>query len=353
MKYDILKSGFGRKVSRRIVVNLLNLKEGLEKAVPPKTNNGNLLLATWNLHEFDSNRAGHGHRLPESFLYIGEILSAFDLIVLQEVDEDLSPLERLLFTMGSNWDYIATEAGRGTRHGERMAFVYDCNRVVFERMTGAMTLPDNILGNDGIRFVQPPFTATFRTGEIRFNICPVHLDRTTDGIDDLSKIPGKVNVMVRFIRERMERNNENGVLVGDFTEQNPYFQTIKALMDNGFTVPEQIRQRLSGSNKFTVAHHDQMAIAERKRELEYAGNDNSAGVFDYYEYVFREGDYYPYTIYLDPGKVGKNKNGETTEKEIEAYFSDVWRTWQMSDHLPLWVEMKVDFSMEFLIDLIR
>ena len=25
-----------------------------------------------------------------------------------------------------------------------------------------------------------------------------------------------------------------------------------------------------------------------------------------------------------------------------------WRTWQMSDHLPLWVEIKTDFTREYL-----
>ena len=35
----------------------------------------------------------------------------------------------------------------------------------------------------------------------------------------------------------------------------------------------------------------------------------------------------------------------TTEKE---YFTGVWRTHQMSDHLPLWVELKIDFSDQYL-----
>jgi endonuclease/exonuclease/phosphatase family metal-dependent hydrolase len=346
MKYDILKSEFGRKACRRIVVNLLNLKEGLERAVPSKANNSDLLLATWNLREFDSNRSGHGHRLTESLLYIGEILSAFDLIVLQELDENLSPLERLLFIMGGNWDYVPT----GVCDGERMAFVYDSSRLSFERLSGAMTLPAEI--SDNLRFVRHPFTATFRMAEISFNICPVHLE-CTQAEENYAAVNGKkIDTLVKCIAEKTCGENEYGILVGDFNLQTPSNQLMNILMDNGFTVPEPFRGPLCEANKLKTAHHDQIAFIERERELEYAGNENSAGVFDFFQYVYREGDYYPYAKLLDHGKVGTNVRGEVTEKEIEGYFSDVWRTWQMSDHLPLWVELKIDFSMEYLFDLI-
>ena len=38
----------------------------------------------------------------------------------------------------------------------------------------------------------------------------------------------------------------------------------------------------------------------------------------------------------------------TTHSTKEEYFTGVWRTHQMSDHLPLWVELKIDFSDQYL-----
>jgi endonuclease/exonuclease/phosphatase family metal-dependent hydrolase len=38
----------------------------------------------------------------------------------------------------------------------------------------------------------------------------------------------------------------------------------------------------------------------------------------------------------------------TTHTTKEEYFTGVWRTHQMSDHLPLWVELKIDFSDQYL-----
>ena len=38
----------------------------------------------------------------------------------------------------------------------------------------------------------------------------------------------------------------------------------------------------------------------------------------------------------------------TTHTPKDVYFTRVWRTHQMSDHLPLWVELKIDFSDQYL-----
>ena len=49
-----------------------------------------------------------------------------------------------------------------------------------------------------------------------------------------------------------------------------------------------------------------------------------------------------------------NKKGEThvyTEEELLNNYMKTYRTFEMSDHLPLWVEFKVDFSGQYLSDL--
>jgi exonuclease III len=50
----------------------------------------------------------------------------------------------------------------------------------------------------------------------------------------------------------------------------------------------------------------------------------------------------------------RNNSGTRSKYETEqktgsfnfAYLS-IWRTFQMSDHLPLWVELKIDFSNQY------
>ncbi len=37
-----------------------------------------------------------------------------------------------------------------------------------------------------------------------------------------------------------------------------------------------------------------------------------------------------------------------TEDQSLSYYAKTWRTFQISDHLPLWVELKIDFSNPYL-----
>ena len=49
-----------------------------------------------------------------------------------------------------------------------------------------------------------------------------------------------------------------------------------------------------------------------------------------------------------PKKPKEPQVPNTTHTTKEEYFTGTWRTHQMSDHLPLWVELKIDFSDQYL-----
>ena len=76
---------------RRIRERRQALAAALGAEIPRRTLQETLLLATWNIREFDS--PSYGDRLPEALLFIAEILSRFDLIAVQEVREDLAALD--------------------------------------------------------------------------------------------------------------------------------------------------------------------------------------------------------------------------------------------------------------------
>lgn len=57
-----------------------------------------MLLATWNIKDFDSRR----RRRPEGRFYIAEILSAFDLVAIQEVGDDLTDLREVMKVLGDS-----------------------------------------------------------------------------------------------------------------------------------------------------------------------------------------------------------------------------------------------------------
>src|SRR5262249_49561953 len=134
---------------------------------------------------------GFGPRLPESFYYIAEIISCFDLVAIQEVNRDLTALGKVMEILGREWDYIATDTTKGASgNQERMAFVYNREKVWFRKIAGEVVLPDGqlvvspkVTKSDGQsketeatqQFARSPFLVAFQSGWFRFSLCTVHI----------------------------------------------------------------------------------------------------------------------------------------------------------------------------------
>jgi endonuclease/exonuclease/phosphatase family metal-dependent hydrolase len=117
---------------------------------------------------------------------------------------------------------------------------------------------------------------------------------------------------------------------------------MQALEKYGFTVPDEMKQHptdLGGTS-----HYDQIAFNLKldKNMTVFKEKEQKAGVFHFEETVYTEKDLEVYKAYFRDKTVGK------TDAEIKKYYLSTWRTFQMSDHLPLWVELKIDFSNQYL-----
>ena len=116
-------------------------------------------------------------------------------------------------------------------------------------------------------------------------------------------------------------------------------ETMDALLTNEFVIPEPL-QTIPGSNVKQDKFYDQIALwnGESNRRRTYTRIlPYRAGVFDFFDVVYRtdeEGIYRP--LMLKPG----------SDDTYASYAT--WRTHQMSDHLPMWVELHVDFAREYL-----
>jgi hypothetical protein len=119
-------------------------------------------------------------------------------------------------------------------------------------------------------------------------------------------------------------------------------ETIKTLDKYGFTVPSAIKKHPTDLGK--TSHYDQIAFNLKlgDKMTVFSEEEQKAGVFNFAESVYREVDLETYKEYF-PDKI-KDK----TEQKIRKYYLSTWRTFQMSDHLPLWVELKIDFSNQYL-----
>ena len=108
--YSYLNSKIRIKKDRlRAIENLEKLRAQLDRDIPAKDAEKTLLLATWNIRDFAKKyRRGFGNRSPETWFYIAEIISRFDFVAVQEVN-DLGEWQQVMRILGRDWDYLATD----------------------------------------------------------------------------------------------------------------------------------------------------------------------------------------------------------------------------------------------------
>ena len=413
---------------------------------PPADSSKFVRIATWNLREFDS--PSYGERSREAKTYIAEILSYFDLIALQEIRRDLRALNDIKTLLGPNWEYIVTDTTEGySGNKERMAFLFNRNKVWFRNVAGELTLPKgqkvtdpfgerfqveggiqcdlpaghilttpaglrnstlasgqtkieedieiplpegtkillppgssirfaknarvpltsderiaieatttptlpeaaeivlppNSLVGGAQQFARAPFIASFQTGWLKINLATVHIYYGS-GAAGMERRKEEIRRLTALLASRAKSDSDSDadsyfIALGDFNIVDPQHGTMEALRTNDFMIPEPL-QTVPGSNVKQDKFYDQIALweGESSRRNTYTHIlPYRAGVFDFFDIVYR----------TDEEAVFQPFMRKPDSNEFYANYS-TWRTYQMSDHLPMWVELHVDFAQEYL-----
>jgi endonuclease/exonuclease/phosphatase family metal-dependent hydrolase len=345
--------------AKELAKRLLSLRNRLKKQVPQRNALSSLIMATWNLRELGADQK-FGTRLDESLLYIAEIVSHFDLVAMQEVNENLSDLQELMKLLGGWWDYLVTDVTLGSSgNHERIAFIYDSRKVRFDHLAGELVLPESKK-----KVVQPartPFMCAFKAGWRRLTLCSVHIFFGKSKPDDPRRIE-EIRAISEALAKRNERRQniadgepESVVLLGDFNIFNAKTDaTAKALHKNKFLVPKALlvkpeNRLVDGdgepltTNAIRDKHFDQIAFHDPKNRLKAS----KGGVFDFQEVIYGANDVEKYRSAMERSAPEKFKKASASAKELEKFYKQ-WRTFQVSDHLPLWVELQTDFADAYL-----
>lgn len=337
------------KARARTIAGIAALRKQRQATVPERTLKQTLLLATWNLRDFGNedkrarpNGEGRpGPRLDESFYYIAEIISSFDIVAIQEINS-LDALGRIMKILGPSWSYLTTDINPAKAGNfEHMTFVFDTRKIWFKHMAG------QVVTDEVPQFVRTPYYAAFQSGWFKFSLCTVHI-LYGDYRDTTNRI-AEINEIARFLSDRVERTGENMILLGDFNIISRDDATFKPLDDHGWTVPLDFETNVRGNKAY-----DQMAFKVKEGQLRRGSSDPSAGAFDFFESVFLKDAWQDYfEIAKATGR--SMKSWDVTVKwpqndrvlTREEYYQE-WRTWQISDHLPLWIELEIDFTDDYL-----
>jgi len=336
--------------------------DGLKRSVPNKNATDTLLLATWNLKEFEGGK--NDKRTEESYWYIAEIISHFDLIAIQEVGAHMGALDKLQALLGRTWKFVASDVTEGSSgNQERLAFLFDRRKIRFSGVAGEIVIPP-IEDHNGKtiapsnQLVRTPTIVGFEAGWFRFMLSTVHILYGQNIAEHPQRV-AEIEALAKLLKERTEDPtawSRNLILLGDFNifDADPSNAAFSAITQNGFQIPDTLQNIPASNVGKKPRFYDQIALKVRENNLAPTGR---GGVFDYFNLIYTNKDYKAYIPAMMAGKaeddpdnpfVYDSDGNVRTEKQRRAYYRDHWRRRQMSDHLTMWLELKIDYGEQYL-----
>jgi endonuclease/exonuclease/phosphatase family metal-dependent hydrolase len=282
-----------------------------ERGIPDKQDD-RLLLATWNLANFEVQERETVH-----LDLIAEIVSWFDLVALQEIRDDLTGLRGLRERLPEGWAMLFSEA---SGNDERQAFLFDARKARVGEKVGKLTIPPprfKAAGGEAFRgFDRTPYLVSFKAGSLTLLLANVHSIFGGSGAEDIERRAAETRAIAWWCDKRADDPNaytRDILALGDFNlpraeAGDPIYDE---LTRRGLHLPEH--QTKIGTTIAGESHYDQVAYVP-----EHTGRDltGRGGVFDFDSVLFR-------ALWEERG-----------ERDFDAY-----TRWAISDHRPLWVEL--------------
>jgi endonuclease/exonuclease/phosphatase family metal-dependent hydrolase len=299
-----------------------------DRFVPGKARN-RLLLATWNVANL-----GVQKRREKDYALIAEIVSWFDLVALQEVNDDLGGLRRIQDRLPPRYRTLFSDAGG---NDERFAFLYDSRKVDPQEEIGELTIPASDMPHIRLPdiparfpgFDRNPMIASFKARDTVLLLADVHLyfgKGRGRGLPDDEAAKGMDRRVleayaVAWWAERRHGNRHaytgNVIALGDFNlpKREAGDRVYDALTGKGLRLPEHSTK--VASNIRNDKDYDQMALWPGPLEHAVEG----CGVLDFDTAIFRR------------------LWGRATPDEKTRFFA--YLQYYLSDHRPLWMSLAV------------
>jgi len=309
-------------VTPEIAAGLLVLKNRIEAAkIPPSKLDETINLAVWNIREF-----GKVRRTEPAIHYIAEILGQFDLIAIVELRDKLEDLSRVLRYLGDTWrvvysDWIDDSGG----NKERVAFLFDRRAVIHNGLAAEIDAPRSKKTKEYLAtqsFWRAPYMCAFRAGNFDFISIATHARWG----DSLGARQAELQMLSDWIDTRFKDKfveDHDLLVMGDFNTAKLTDPIFGALASHGLKVPKPLIQLtvgdrvIGGSNLGYDARYDQILHLPTIPE----NFTNRGGALDFF---------------IDDAHINELFPGK---KYSRAKF-----TFQMSDHLPIWIQIKTDID---------
>jgi len=315
---------------QEILDELHLLQAQLDRDIPPKVLDKNLLIATWNIRAFgnltkkwNSETGDSPTRDFRALAEITEIVSRFHVIAIQEVRDNIRALRYMLKSLGPHWGVILTDVTKGSSGNyERLAFLFDTRVVQLSGLACELVLPPEQLEKAEIKsdalsrqFARTPYAVSFRAHDQTFILVTMHAIYG-DGTEERRKELKAIAEWLADWAKSINAWDHNLIALGDFNIDRKGDDLYDAFTATGLRAPIELDNAPrtifdAGSN--TQHFYDQIAW--------FTGENNSpilsmqflnAGYFDFMETALKG--------------LGLSKNS---------------LSWRISDHYPLWAEFSL------------
>lgn len=324
----------------RLVKGITRIRQSLDGgALPNRKVKDRLLFATWNLRDFGTSRSGFGERMDESFAFIAEVISHFDIVAIQELT-DRKALRRLLELLGDDYRAEFSFVAPGPAgNRERQGFIYDTRKVSFGDLSTAIVF-DGVKGGQSRtgQPARPPFLAEFIVNKRKFFAVTAHVYFGSMAGPRFERRILELEQMARGLDRTFARNfpDHPVIFAGDMNTSTEDGREMQTLLSNGFQADLLLRRlgtQVSGDRPY-----DQILIRTATAAKMPIGK---FGVFKPTDHVFRIADWEDYRIDMQRimSKGALEQFGSDPQKLFERFF----RTFQISDHHLKWAEFRIDW----------
>jgi endonuclease/exonuclease/phosphatase family metal-dependent hydrolase len=332
--------------NERTKAGLIRISQALANEVPKRGSSNQLLIATWNIREFATNKHSPSPpRSAEALAYIALIISHFDIVTVQEMTGNAKEFEyakqKLLDRLGSNWQY----AGSGVTEGkygnnERLGFFFDTRSLQRTGELDEIVLPEQILRSVQLdrQIARTPLIAGFIKGNQKISLTNAHIYYGGITGEKRQERLKEFTALVKYLRATLKRGrlfSEHLILLGDLNFDRPDAPEVSAAQEAGFTFPKNLLT--TPSNSYMSYPYDQI-ILSWNADVE-GPCVTSAGVFKVFDSVYRDEDFEDYIAIIETD-LASSMHKSSLQKRIgpQKYFKR-WRTFNISDHFPKWIAL--------------
>ncbi len=295
------------------------LRQHKERRTIPQRTEGAILVATWNIANLGAQK-----RRDQDRSLIAEIISWFDLVAIQECRESFGDLFDLQHKLRETYAVLMSDA---SGNNERLAFLYDRNRLTALEEIGEIAFPPSRYSSirlpgieqEFVGFDRTPYLASFAAGVTSIIFVNVHLFFGDDTPSSIARRSLEAFAVAKWSDSRNRSQfsfTRELVALGDYNmpKADPADPIFRALTRLGLELPEHSTQIASSIS--TDANYDQVAFLPGTTRRCFTGRK---GVFDYDTVILPD---------LWDGGAG--------EKRFKSYLR-----YYVSDHRPMWVELAV------------